>query len=272
MIFVEHGARGRYLDVVGRLLFPWQRHQPIEVGTNHAVLGARLWNFREPVEFAVGRLLHVGRHRRAVDLRSKLVVLGLLRIDFAKLFLDCAQLLTEIELALVFLHLALNVALNLVAQLDDLQLLGKKHRQLAHALGRVAFFEKRLPVGGLQAHRRGDEVGQHHRIGDVGDLHLHLARRLREIRKQLLEESRQIALHRDELFVLDGRVRQLGIGRNHVGRDLRELLDAEDLLTGDDAPQRAVGNLQHLLNDADRADPLHVFGTGILDLAIAQNG
>jgi hypothetical protein len=195
----------------------------------------------------------------------------LLRIDFAELFLYRAQLLAKIELALVLLHLALDVALNLVPELDDLQLLGKKHRQLAHALGRIAFLEKRLAVGGLQPHRRGDEVGQHHRIGDVGDLHLHLARRLRKIGKQLLEESGQVALHRDELFVLDRRVRQLGIRRDHVGCDLGELLDAEDLLTGNDASQRAVGNLQHLLNDADRSDPLHVFGARILDLAIAQN-
>ena len=173
---------------------------------------------------------------------------------------------------MVFLHLALNVALNLVTELDDLQLLGEQHRELAHALGGIALLEQRLAIGGLQAHRRGDEVRQHHRIGDVRDLHLHLARRLRKIRKQLLEESGKITLHRDELFVLDGRVGQLGVGRNHVGRDLRELLDPEDLLTGNDAPQRAVGNLQHLLNDADRADALHVVGTGILDLAVAQNG
>ena len=43
------------------------------------------------------------------------------------------------------------------------------------------------------------------------------------------------------------------------------------MLSGDDAAQRSVGNLEHLLNDADRADALHVVGTGILDFAIAQH-
>ena len=61
------------------------------------------------------------------------------------------------------------------------------------------------------------------------------------------------------------------IRRDHVRRDLRELLDLEDLLTGDDAAQRAVGNLEHLLNHADRADALDVVGTGIFDLAIVQH-
>ncbi len=104
------------------------------------------------------------------------------------------------------------------------------------------------------------------------DFHLHLARRLRQIRKQLLKEAGEVALHRDELFVLDGDVGQLGIGRDHIGRDLRELLDPEDLLARDDAAQRAVGHLEHLLNDADRADALNVVGAGILDLAILEHG
>ena len=80
-------------------------------------------------------------------------------------------------------------------------------RELAHALGGVALFEQRLAVGGFETHRRRDEVRQHDRIGDVVDFHLHLARRLRQIGEQLLEEPGEIALHRDELFVLDGRRR-----------------------------------------------------------------
>ena len=103
------------------------------------------------------------------------------------------------------------------------------------------------------------------------DFHLHLARRLRQIAEQLLEESGEIALHRDELFVFDRDVGQLGVGADHVRRDLRELLDFEDLLAGDDAAQRAVGHLEHLLNHADRADALHVVRAGIFDLAVLED-
>ena len=144
----------------------------------------------------------------AVDLRAQLVGLGLLRIDFAEFFLNRAQLLAQVELALILLHLALDVALDLVSQLDDFQLFGEQQRELAHALGGIALFEQRLTIGGIQTHRRRDEVRQHRRIGDVRNLHLHLARRLRQVREQLLEEAGEIALHRDELFVLDRRRRE----------------------------------------------------------------
>ncbi len=36
--------------------------------------------------------------------------------------------------------------------------------------------------------------------------------------------------------------------------------------------KRAVGNFQHLLDNADRSDALNVVGTRILDLAIFEHG
>ena len=119
---------------------------------------------------------------------AQLVGLGLLRIDFAEFFLNRAQLLAQVELALVLFHLALDVALNFVAELDDFEFLGEQHRQLAHALGGVALFEQRLAVGRFKPHRRGNEVRQHGGIADVLYLHLHLARRLRQVGEQLLKE------------------------------------------------------------------------------------
>ncbi len=126
---------------------------------------------------------------RFVDLCAQLVVFGLLRIDFAQLFLNRAQLLAQIELALILLHLALDVALDLVSELDDFELFGEHQRKLAHALGGVAFFEQRLAVGRFQPHRRGDEVREHRRIGDVLNFHLHLARRLRQNTRAVFERA-----------------------------------------------------------------------------------
>ena len=255
-------ARFFDVDVVGRLVVPRQLHEPIEIRADDAVLGAGLRNFRKTVQLAIGGLLDVLGHLGFVDLGAQLVVLGLLRIDLAELFLNRAKLLAQVELALVLLHFALDVALNLVPELDDFEFFGEHHRELAHPLARVALFEQRLTIGRIQAHRRRDEVREHAGIRDVLDFHLHLARRLRQIREQLLKESGQIALHRDELLVLDRHVGKFGVRRDHVGRDLRELLDLEDSLAGDDASQRAVRHLEHLLNDADRTDALDVVGAG----------
>ena len=271
VIFVEDRARLLDVDVVGRLAVPRQRDQPVEIRANDAVFGAGLRHFRKTVEFAIGSLLHVLGHAGAIDLLAQLVEFGELRIDLTEFFLNRAKLLAQVELALILLHLALDVALDLMSQFDDFELLGEQHRELAHALGRVALFEQRLPIRRLQAHRGGDEIRQHRGIGDVLDLHLHLAGRLRQIREQFLEKTRQVPLHRDEVLVFDGHVGKFGVGGHHVRRHLRELLDLEDLLAGDDAAQRAVGHLEHLLNDADRPDALHVVGAGVFDLAVLEH-
>ena len=137
---------------------------------------------------------------------TQLVVLGLLRIDFAQLFLNRAQLLTQIELALILLHLALNVALDLMPKLDHFELFGEQQREFTHTARGVALFEQRLPIGRVETHRRSDEVGQHVGIGDVLDFHLHLARCLRQVGEQFLEQAAEIALHGHELFIVDREV------------------------------------------------------------------
>ena len=223
MILVEDRSRLLDVDLVGGLAGPRQSGQPVEIRPDHAVLRTCLRNFRQTVQLAVGGLLYVLGHPGGVDLLAQFVELGELRVDFAEFFLNGTQLLAEVKLALVLLHLALDVALNLVAQLDDFQFLGEQHREFAHPLGRVSLFEEGLTVGGFETHGGCDEVRQHRRVGDVLDLHFHLARSLRKVRQELLKEPAEVALHRDELFVFDGHVGQLGIGGDHVRRDLRKL-------------------------------------------------
>ena len=76
------------------------------------------------------------------------------------------------------------------------------------------------------------------KIGDVVDLHLHLARSLRQIAEQLLEQRPEVALHRDELVAVGRDVGQLGVRRGQVRLGRHELVDAKDGSAGDDAAQR----------------------------------
>ena len=194
----------------------------------------------------------------------------MLRIGLAEFFLNRAQLLAQVELALILLHLALDVGLDLVAQFDHFQFLGKQHREPAHALGRVALFEQRLTVGGIQPHRRSDEVRQEIGVGDVVDFHLHLARRLRQEADQLREETGEVAVHGDEFVALPRVVGEFDNRRGHERRSLAEALDAENRIAADDAANRAVGHFDHALNRADRTDATQVVGLGILDVLILE--
>ncbi len=270
VVGVENLARLHNLDRVARRVLPRQLHEPIEVGANHRVLGRRGRHFRKALQLAIGRLLDVLRHRRFVDFLAEFVGFGLLRIGLAKLFLNRAQLLAEIELALILLHLTLNVRLNLVSELDDLQFLGQHHRQLAHALLGVALFEQSLTVARIEPHRARDEVRQKVGVGDVVDFHLHLARRLRQIADQLREKPGEVAMHRQQIVGLHRDVGDFG----NLGRDvrfgLREFLDAEDGITADDAADRPVGDLDHALDGADRPNAAQIVGLGILDILVFE--
>ena len=75
VILVEDRARRLDVDVVGRLGVPRQRHEPIEVRADDAVLRTGLRHFREPIELAIGGLLHVFAASRAASIfvRSSLV-------------------------------------------------------------------------------------------------------------------------------------------------------------------------------------------------------
>ena len=111
------------VDLGLRALAPGQRHQPVEVGAGDGVLG--------------GGRGHLGRGGPAragppswpppacPPSRSsrELVVLALLVVAVAQLLLDGLHLLAQVVLALVLLELGLDLALDLVADLQHLEVL-----------------------------------------------------------------------------------------------------------------------------------------------------
>ena len=108
------------------------------------------------------------------ELRAQLVHLGLLLVALAELLLDRLQLLAQEVLALALLHLRLDLRLDLRAELDHLELTAEDRRDRAQALLDVRGLEQLLLLLRLQAHGRGDEVGEDGRVVDVrrGELQL----------------------------------------------------------------------------------------------------
>ena len=168
MVVVEDFLRLLDVDLGLRPLVPGQRHQPVEVGAGHRVLGGGGRHLGEAVELAHRLLLDVLGHARGFDLLAQLVELALLVVAFPELLLDGLHLLAQVVLALVLLQLRLDLALDLVADLQHLQVLDQ---HLVQALEPGAHVERLqhllLLRRGEAGQAGGDEVGQAARVLDV---------------------------------------------------------------------------------------------------------
>ena len=107
------------------------------------------------------------RQLRFVDLLEQLDRFLLARIGLAQLGLDRAQLLAQIELALVLLDLDLGLALHVLhhARARDFALEAREDE--AQPLADVEPLQHLVLVGDAEVHVRRREVGEPARIGDV---------------------------------------------------------------------------------------------------------
>jgi hypothetical protein len=119
------------------------------------------------VELLARPLLHRFRHAGLGDLFLELFDVLAARLDLAQLFFDRLQLLAQEELALAGVDLLLHVRLDLALQLQQVQLLGEQLVDPLQALGRVEHLQQLLAGGGVQVHRRGNQVGKSPRRLDV---------------------------------------------------------------------------------------------------------
>ena len=204
------------------------------------------------------RLLDVLGQVLLLDLLEQLVDLGLLVVGLAELLLDRLQLLAEEELALALVDLARDLRLDLRAELRHLDLAAQDQRDPAQPLLDVGSLEQLLALLGLQAQRRGDQVGERGRVVDVRGGELQLLGQVRshpdDLRELLLHgpgERLDLGRVRDDL----GQVLELG---DEVGLVLDRLDEPDALDALDEDPQRPVGHLDHLVDDGDGADAVEV--------------
>ena len=151
VVLVEDLLRIGEIEVVDGGLVPRQRGDPVEVGADDAVLGRRGRKPLEPSELAVDGLLDLLGKLHRLEPGAELLDLSGFGIAFAELFLDRLQLLAEEELPLPFLHLLLNLRLDLRAELEDLELAVQDRRDLAQAALDVGELEQALLLLGLEA-------------------------------------------------------------------------------------------------------------------------
>jgi hypothetical protein len=139
MVRVQNRAGGRQVERILGLRAPRQRHEPLEVGARHRILGSRGRHPGESLELPERLFLGFLRHPGRFDLLAELVgLLGTL-IRLAELFLNGLELLPEVVVALALAHLGFDLGLDAGAELQHLGLLGQRRHQAR---------EPRLDVGG----------------------------------------------------------------------------------------------------------------------------
>ncbi len=156
-------------DVLGLLdvelhlgaLVPGQAHQPVDVGAGDRVFGRGLRHAGEAIEFADRLLLRFLGHLGLLDLLAKLRDLALLIVAVAQFLLDGLHLLAQVVLALVLLQLGLDLALDLVADLQHLEVLDQEAIHSLETLVHGEHLEQLLALGaGERGQAAGHEVGE----------------------------------------------------------------------------------------------------------------
>ncbi len=183
------------VDLAGRALRPGQNGQPLHVVARQRVVRRRRIHPRQPGELLQRILLGLLRHAGGFDLLLEVrdVLLGLVQV--AQLLLDGLHLLAQIEVPLRLLDRILNLALDLVAQLLNPQLLGQVAVDHLQPRLHVGGLEQLLLLGGGQKRQAGrDEVRQPRRLLDIESDGLQIVREGRGRRHNLLELRQNVPL------------------------------------------------------------------------------
>ena len=168
MVAVEHilGKRQIVLDL--GLLGPGQLGEHVDVVAHHGGFGRHGRHELELLEFAIGLLARVGRHPGGLDLFLDLLDVGAL-FALAELLLDGLDLLVQVEVALVLLHLALDAAADFLVHIENVHLALELAEQFLQPRLHIVQLEHGLLVLELERQMRGDGVHQSPHVVDAGD-------------------------------------------------------------------------------------------------------
>ena len=174
VIRVQDVASGLDVELVLGRHRPGELDQPLEVGPGDGVLGGRRLHHLQALELLHRHLLDVGGHLRVQDLLAKVVEVAAGFVNLPQLFLDGLQLLPQHVLALVAAHLFLDLAVDLLADLQHLVLAGQELQHLAQPGLEVERLQDVLLFVDLHVQVRRDQIRQLPGLGHA----VHQRRRL----------------------------------------------------------------------------------------------
>ena len=276
MVAVEDGLRLGKVEPLLALFVPRQVEHRVQIGAHHALLRARAAQLGKSVHFldelVLALLRQVQReHALAVALRLRCGIL------LAQLGLDDLDLLAQVILALVFIHLGLELVLDLIFDLEDLGLLAQQADHHRQAAGDAQLLQNLLLGVHLDGQVLRDEVSQPARLAALRHGHLHVGRDAGRIlcifRKALLRRAHQrlrAALGHAVDIVLQRLELRINAAVLFLGRF--KLVDERARLALDQHADIVTRQAQDLPHHAHRADLVEVVRRGGVGLELALRG
>ncbi len=235
------------------------------------MLGRGRGDALEPAQLALGRPADVLGRGRLLQLAPQLLDLGLLVVGLPELLADGLELLAQEELALPLLEVGLDVALDLGAQLEQLELAVDQHGEAAQARLEVRLLQQLLALLHRQPQRGGHQVGERGRVVQVGHRDLQLVGQVGDELDDPREDALQVAREGLDLGGALGLVGHLLHARLEEGVGLGVRPEAHPTHALDEDPHGAVGDAHHPLDDRRGADLVELLGRGLGRLGVAAH-
>ena len=261
------------LDLLrSRFLVPRKRDDPVEIRADHLILAGGRREHAHALRLATRLLHHLLGETRFLDLLEQIDGFLLPRIGFAELRLDRAQLLAQIELALVLLDLHLGLALDVLHHAGALHFALEAREHEADALADVEALNHLVLVRYAEVHVGCREVGEPPRVR-----HVHLEDRrhlIRDAVHQLRQRLGRVHQARHQLLTvhrIERRLRGRANARDGVRLALLDALDddpAQPLQRDLHGVAREIDPLVHSCGHADAAEE----GRGIDCLIVIAAG
>ena len=250
MVGVEDLSRPSQVEPVAAGLAPGENGQPVEIGANDRVFGRARVHAGQPLELAFRLGLHLARRVGVLDPFPQLADLGVFVLAFAQLVLDRLQLLAEEMVALGLGQLAADLLLDLGRKLEDRELPRQVLAQALEPCPDVDLAQKALFLLDRERQARRQQVRQPPRLAGIDRRDLKLFGDLLALVDHPLKEPVHVVNQGVELDPgLDDFVARLDPA-DQVGLGLRHRHQPGPVLPLADDPRRAVGELEHLEDQA----------------------
>ena len=271
VVLVQDRARPLDVELVLGLNPPRDVEQRLEVRTRDAILAGGRLHHTQPVELLAAGLFDLLRQIRFLDRGRDILEVATLTVELAELLFDRLELLAQVVLALILVDLFFDLALDLVADAQHLELARQQRHHGLQTVLQIHRLQDRLFLFGRDVHVGGHEVAE---LAGVVDPIDHLARlfgHLRDELHHLLGGALEVHEERFDLDVIDV-LRFFVIEHLELADKERvillELIESDPRLSLNDHAVVVARDLHDLEDPRHRTNLVHVLEAWLVSLRV----